>query len=304
MADLNRLIDEVLSMAKDSQNLRKKKQRDDESSAVNQSWDDSPAGQAYWKDIRGRNTAIEVGKMQNAAAMDLAKENNAGQMARQALMEDTKRADDVRNYNLNLYKEKVNENVGRFNAQTLRQAAMTKQETAGSKEDPRSALFTALSQPGMTDEEAVRIKKMFDSIYGTRQQPGVLPPQQGQPAQQPGIAPPDGILPEKKPSDLNRPATKEIPSSIGRTRTDRPEDYNIFGTKKPGFISEYIDYSGPAPAVKPQKKKISDMSEEEVIAEQNLYNKKYGVNIGGKRFTRPFTPTSPMDEWRKAKYGE
>jgi len=156
----------------------------------------------------------------------------------------------------------------------------------------------------MTYEEAVRIKKMFDSIYGTRQQPGVLPPQQGQPAQQPGIAPPDGILPEKKPSDLNRPATKEIPSSIGRTRTDRPEDYNIFGTKKPGFISEYIDYSGPAPAVKPQKKKISDMSEEEVIAEQNLYNKKYGVNIGGKRFTRPFTPTSPMDEWRKAKYGE
>jgi len=58
---------------------------------------------------------------------------------------------------------------------------MTKQETAGSKEDPRAALFTALSQPGVTDEEAVRIKKMFDSIYGTRQP--------GQPA--PGITPPD-----------------------------------------------------------------------------------------------------------------
>ena len=171
MADLNRLIDEVLSMAKDSQNLRKKKQRDDESSAVNQSWDDTPAGQAYWKDIRGRNTQMEVGRMQNAGQMDLARENNAGQMARQALMEETKRIDDARDYNLNLYKAKVNENVGRFNAQTLRQAAMTKQETAGSKEDPRLALFTALSQPGMTDEEAVRIKKMFDSIYGTRQQP-------------------------------------------------------------------------------------------------------------------------------------
>ena len=171
MADLNRLIDEVLSMAKDSQNLRKKKQKDDESSAVNQSWDDSPAGQAYWKDIRGRNTDMEKQRLVNQGALDLAREYNAGQMARQALMEDTKRADDVRDYNLNLYKEKVNENVGRFNAQTLRQAAMTKQETAGSKEDPRSALFTALSQPGMTDEEAVRIKKMFDSIYGTGQQP-------------------------------------------------------------------------------------------------------------------------------------
>ena len=173
MADLNRLIDEVLSMAKDSQNLRKKKQKDDESSAVNQSWDDTPAGQAYWKDIRGRNTDMEKQRLVNQGALDLAREYNAGQMARQALMEDTKRADDVRDYNLNLYKEKVNENVGRFNAQTLRQAAMTKQETAGSKEDPRSALFTALSQPGMTDEEAVRIKKMFDSIYGTGQQPTV-----------------------------------------------------------------------------------------------------------------------------------
>lgn len=169
--NLNSLIDEVLSMAKDSQNLRKKKQRDDESSAVNQSWDDTPAGQAYWKDIRGRNTDMEKQRLVNQGALDLAREYNAGQMARQALMEDTKRADDVRNYNLDLYKEKVNENVGRFNAQTLRQAAMTKQETAGSKEDPRSALFTALSQPGMTDEEAVRIKKMFDSIYGTGQQP-------------------------------------------------------------------------------------------------------------------------------------
>lgn len=72
--NLNSLIDEVLSMAKDSQSIRKKKRLDDETAQVNQSWDDTPAGQAYWKDIRGRNTALEVGKMQNA-----------GQMARQGL---------------------------------------------------------------------------------------------------------------------------------------------------------------------------------------------------------------------------
>lgn len=72
--NLNSLIDEVLSMAKDSQSIRKKKRLDDETAQVNQSWDDTPAGQAYWKDIRGRNTALEVLKMQNA-----------GQMARQGL---------------------------------------------------------------------------------------------------------------------------------------------------------------------------------------------------------------------------
>jgi len=299
--NLDSLINEVLSMAKDSQSIRKKKRLDDETAQVNQSWDDTPAGQAYWKDIRGRNTAIEVGKMQNAAAMDLAKEYNAGQMARQALMEDTKRADDVRNYNLNLYKEKVNENLGRFNAQTLRQAAMTKQETAGSKEDPRAALFSALSQPGMTDAERVNIKKMYDSIYG---QP-TAPPPAGE--QRPTAKPADihsaKYINDNPAREFAKETTKDS-SLIGRTRTDRPEDYNMLGRLKPGFTSEYIDHSGPAPAVKPQKKKISDMSEEEVIAEQNLYNKKYGVNIGGKIFTLPFTPASPMDKWRKSKYGE
>ena len=85
MADLNRLIDEVLSMAKDSQNLRKKKQRDDESSAVNQSWDDTPAGQAYWKDIRARNSAMELEKESNRARLGEAQINNIGQFARQQL---------------------------------------------------------------------------------------------------------------------------------------------------------------------------------------------------------------------------
>ena len=169
--NLRSLIDEVLEMVKHKQNEDKRLRSDQELARLNQSWADSPAGQAYWKDIRGRNTDMEKQRLVNQGALDLAREYNAGQMARQALMEDTKRADDVRDYNLNLYKEKVNENLGRFNAQTLRQTAMTQQETAGSKEDPRLALFTALSQPGMTDEEAVRIKKMFDSIYGTGQQP-------------------------------------------------------------------------------------------------------------------------------------
>lgn len=79
------LIDEVLGMIKQSQNIRKKKNSDDEISRINQSWDDTPAGQAYWKDMRGRNTQLEIGKMQNAGQMDVARENNAGQLARQQL---------------------------------------------------------------------------------------------------------------------------------------------------------------------------------------------------------------------------
>jgi hypothetical protein len=210
MADLNRLIDEVLSMAKDSQNLRKKKQKDDESSAVNQSWDDTPAGQAYWKDIRGRNTQMEVGRMQNAGQMDVARENNTGQLARQTLMEDTKRIDDARDYNLDLYKTQIGENVGRFDSPTKRMEAITKQDALnrpdGSKEDPRAALFTALSQPGMTEPEKVNIRKTFDSIYGG-----------GQPATQPAgsqrnIPPPDGILSDKKPSDVIKPASRGVDS--------------------------------------------------------------------------------------------
>lgn len=79
------LIDEVLGMIKQSQDIRKKKNSDDEISRINQPWDDTPAGQAYWKDMRGRNTQLEIGKMQNAGQMDVARENNAGQLARQQL---------------------------------------------------------------------------------------------------------------------------------------------------------------------------------------------------------------------------
>ncbi len=165
--DIQGLIDQVLSMAQGSQEERKKKQ---------------------YRDTVNREYQEATG---TTPELNLAKENNAGQLARQALMEDTKRADDVRNYNLDLYKTQIGENIGRFNAQTQRLTAMTKQsaanETAGSKEDPRAALFAALSQPGMTDEEAVRIKKMFDSIYG-----GGQPTAQRAPAgEQRNIQPPD-----------------------------------------------------------------------------------------------------------------
>lgn len=57
--NLQSLIDEVMSMAKDSEDLRKKKLKDDEVSRVNQSWDDTPAGQNYWDDMRMKNAMTE-----------------------------------------------------------------------------------------------------------------------------------------------------------------------------------------------------------------------------------------------------
>lgn len=300
--NLRSLIDEVLEMVKNKQNEDRKLRSDQELARVNMSWDDTPAGQAYWKDIRGRNTALEVGKMQNAGQMDVARENNAGQLARQTLMEDTKRIDDARDYNLDLYKAQVGENIGRFDSQTKRMEATTKQraiDKPADPADPRAELFSALSQPGMTDAERVNIRKMFDSIYG---QPTAQPAGEQRPTAKPADIHSAKYINDNPAREFAKETTKDS-SLIGRTRADSPDDYNIFGTKKQPYFSDFIDHSGPAQAPL-RNKKIADMNENEVIAEQNLYNKKYGVNIGGKIFTLPFTPASPMDKWRKSKYGE
>jgi hypothetical protein len=295
--NLQSLIDEVLGMAKGSQDLRKKKVSEDAAAQVNQSWDSTPEGQGYWKDIRGRETQ----RQSNMAALNLASENNAGQLARQQLQQDFTNQQNIRTSNIDLFKAQSAANINRFNAQTERQTAMDKSGVSKAEIEGATAILNSMDS---SPELKTKASNYLESILSQRQQrprvPAPVNPAPGIPAPQtpayqkpaPGVKEPDGIIPDKK------------EPLIGKTRTDRPEDYNIFGMKKPEFISEFIDYSGSAPAVKPQKKKISDMSEEEVIAEQNLYNKKYGVNIGGKRFTLPFTPTSPIDEWRKSKFGE
>lgn len=63
--DFNSLVNEVLRMAKDSADERKKKAEGN----PNISWGDTPAGEAYWKDIRARNTALETGKQTNLMTM-------------------------------------------------------------------------------------------------------------------------------------------------------------------------------------------------------------------------------------------
>lgn len=219
--NLQSLIDEVLEMVKHKQNEDKRLRSDQELARVNQSWDDTPAGQAYWKDIRGRNTAIEVGKMQNAGQMDVARENNAGQMARQALMEDTKRADDVRDYNLNLYKEKVNENVARFNAQTLRKESDWKinQSQKGVLGDQLKAATAILEDMNSTDED----KKMArDFIFGSFKQPAT----QQQSGTQRNIIAPSG---DDRDSFITPGANTKQPSAPGSQSMTFPTNMGTAG---------------------------------------------------------------------------
>lgn len=65
------LVNEILRMAKDSADERKKRAEGN----ANISWDNTPAGEAYWKDIRARNAQIETGR-----------QTDLGTLARQRLI--------------------------------------------------------------------------------------------------------------------------------------------------------------------------------------------------------------------------
>ncbi|AZF89932.1 hypothetical protein [Methanosarcina virus MetMV] len=121
--NLQGLINEVLDMVKKRKGgtddifaLNSKEEREREDDLLRKG-----SEEAYLKELRGRNTQLDVGKQTNAGALNVARETNAGALARQTLMEDTDRLNNARTYNLGLYKERVNENLGRFNAQTMRQ---------------------------------------------------------------------------------------------------------------------------------------------------------------------------------------
>lgn len=181
--NLQALIDEVLGMVGKDQELRKKKLSEESS----QSWDDTPAGQNYWKDIRGRNTLLETGAQNNRAQMDIARENNTGQMARQKLMEDTKLAENERAYNIDLYKTRIGENIGRFDSQTKRMQVGDVQK--GVLGDQLKAATAVMGDLSSTDEDR-KLARNF--IFSSFKQPGQ------EPSQKNAVQPPDGILSDKK----------------------------------------------------------------------------------------------------------
>ena len=101
------IIDEVLEMIKNNQETLKKKRSDDDISRINQSWDDTPAGQAYWKDIRARNTDMEKQKLVNQGAINVARENNSGELARAQLAKDASNQKNTNDYNADIYKSNI-----------------------------------------------------------------------------------------------------------------------------------------------------------------------------------------------------
>lgn len=82
--NLQSLIDEVLSMAKDDQDFKKKKISEYEAAQVNQSWDDTKSGQEYWNNMRGRTTDLEKQKLLNEQKSTV-QVSTPGRMARETL---------------------------------------------------------------------------------------------------------------------------------------------------------------------------------------------------------------------------
>lgn len=197
-ANLQGLINEVLDMIKKRKGgqddifaLNSKEERDREDDLIRKGSEES-----YLKDIRGRNTQLEVGKMHNAGQVDVARENNLGQMARQNLAQSFEGEKDMRGHNLDLYKTRVNEEIGRFDSQTKRIEADSKinQPQKGVLGDQLTAATAILSDMNSSDDD----KKMArEFVFGSFKKPETQPV---------SSALPDGVLSEKKPSEVIRPA--------------------------------------------------------------------------------------------------
>ena len=107
----------------------------------------------------------------------------------------------------------------------------------------------------MTDDEAVRINKMIDSIYGTGQ-PTAQPAGDQRPTAKPADIHSAKYINDDPAQEFAKATTKDTSSLIGRTRTDNPDDYNIFGTKKAPYMSDFIDHSGYPRRADPEEKNI------------------------------------------------
>jgi hypothetical protein len=79
--NLQSLIDEVLGMVKESQDAKKKKESELQSSWYGGNKDE----ENYWKDIRTRNTDIEKQRLINEGQSNVANINETGALARQRL---------------------------------------------------------------------------------------------------------------------------------------------------------------------------------------------------------------------------
>lgn len=139
--DFDSLVNEILGMARDSAEERKK----NAGGNPNISWDNTPAGESYWKDIRSRNTQLEVGK-----------QNDVGTLARQRLAsEGATNVADITG-RAHVAGEDILAGAHRYAAD---QKLEGDKYIAGAKDQPFSVWMKA--NPGADEETVKRMKKYF-----------------------------------------------------------------------------------------------------------------------------------------------
>jgi hypothetical protein len=158
-----------------------------------------------------------VANIHNTGQMDVTRENNTGQLARQNLAQSFEGENNVRDYNLDLYKTQVTENIGRFDSQTKRMEANSKinQPQKGVLGDQLTAATAILSDMNSSDED----KKMArEFVFGSFKQPVTT----AQPAgERRSIPPPDA---SKKSSYFTNDTPVQTPARGANTMEFISED--------------------------------------------------------------------------------
>lgn len=299
MSDLNSLIDQILSMAREQQagstEDRRKKERN-----PNTSWDDSPAGLEYWKDKRLQNTGIDAAKVAFDSQTKLADQTNAAGMARQGLV-----------------------NTGGLdieNAKTKGLLDVAKEKETWAKNDPVSAAMERLAgNKGLFDSpEGVETARRFAIMAADPTKPleSTAAPQPFKdprgmfgrlfntaiPTTGAGVSSAVAPLPIGKhdnnqdvaPVSMPQPAPAIATPSIARAGLLKPEVTPLPTSDDPGFLSKTIDALRPTnpnpsnpflltPDQAKRNKTINDMANTQAANDAAKYNSPEEVEKRRKR---------------------
>lgn len=169
---------EILSGGNIFEQAEKKKQR--EYDALDKKWaEEKKMDFLLQRDRQAQESDLAKQGLVNAGQLANTETVNTGAMARQRLMEDTKRAENLNDYNLGVYKTESSGNVDRFNAQTtrgdldLKNRAFDWQSTQPQKGvlgEQLTAMTAMLNDPETTPLEKQRLRGII--LNSITQQPG------------------------------------------------------------------------------------------------------------------------------------
>lgn len=191
--ELQGIIDQVLSMVDEE----RKRKRDLETARVNQSWDDTPAGQAYWKDKRAKDADLEKQGLVNAGNLAEAKERSAGDLARQELA-NIGGADQAR---IQSDAARYTADIGLKGHETTANAQIKAAELGGKTENSFSSIVSKMieNDPSILQDTqkfnaaVTNLRSFFPPDKGASKNFPVTPQSAGQPAAPPvsqPVAPP------------------------------------------------------------------------------------------------------------------